>query len=246
MFAKQDKINVILKINFLQMLHCMSSSNNVNVNESPNHFMILDAIARGMTNISKIAKVTKINNNAEVELIVNDLLTQRLIMKSEIRGFLGRKKTEVRITETGLRILNTKKQQLEQNLLQVHQWYDNGDKSKLESFMDSNRAWIPMMLFSGIMNAMFFMSMMSLIGMAMNPAESAVVGSYGDQNAQLGAENNNSNNSSQEQTDQTGAEPADHSNAGDPTGFEGFHGGGGLIASDMLNQEKLCIALYYD
>ena len=53
-----------------------------------------------MTNISKIAKVTKVND--EVELIVNDLLTQRLIMKSEIRGFLGRKKTEIRITETGL------------------------------------------------------------------------------------------------------------------------------------------------
>ena len=69
------------------MLYCMSSSNNVNVDESPNHFMILDAIARGMTNISKIAKVTKINNNTEVELIVNDLLTHRLIMKSEIRGF---------------------------------------------------------------------------------------------------------------------------------------------------------------
>src|ERR671926_366356 len=125
MFAKQDKINVILKINFLQMLHCMSSSNNVNVNESPNHFMILDAMARGMTNISKIAKVTKINNNAEVELIVNDLLTQRLIVKSEIRGFLGRKKTEVKITETGLRVLNTKKQELEQKFQYVQQWYGN-------------------------------------------------------------------------------------------------------------------------
>src|SRR5919202_2756981 len=190
------------------LLYCMSSSssNNINVNESPNHFMILDAIARGMTNIRKIANVTKINNNdAEVELIVNDLLTQRLIVKSEIRGFLGRKKTEIRITETGLRLLNTKKQELEQQFQQIQQWYGNGDRSKLESFMDSNRAWIPMMLFSGIMNAMFLMSMMSLIGMAMNPAESATVGSYGDQNAQLGAENNDSNSSSQEQTDQTGA-----------------------------------------
>jgi hypothetical protein len=214
MFAKQDKINVILKINFLQVLYCMSSSNNVNVNESPTHFMILDAIARGMTNISKIAKVTKINNNAEVELIVNDLLTQRLIMKSEIRGFLSRKKTEVRITETGLRVLNTKKQELEQNLEQVQRWYGNGDKSKLESFMDSNRAWIPMMLFSGIMNAMFFMSMMSLMGMAMNPAESAAVGSHGDQNAQSRAENNDSNNN-QEQTDQTGVD-------GGGGGFDSF------------------------
>ena len=207
------------------------SSNNINVNESPNHFMILDAIARGMTNISKIAKVTKINNNdAEIELIVNDLLTQRLIVKSEIRGFLGRKKTEVRITETGLRLLNTKKQELEQKLEQVQQWYGNGDRSKLESFMDSDRAWIPMMLFSGIMNAMFFMSMMSLMGMAMNPAESAAVGSRGDQNTQSGAQNNDNNNdSSQEQTYQTTTEPtADYSNVGDSAGFEGFDGGGGF------------------
>ena len=209
----------------------MTSSNNINVNESPNHFMILDAITRGMTNISKIAKVTKINNNyAEIELIVNDLLTQRLIMKSEIRGFLGRKKTEIRITETGLRLLNAKKQELEQKCQDVQQWYSNGDRSKLESFMNSNRAWIPMMLFSGIMNAMFFMSMMSLMGMAMNPAESAAVGSHGDQNTQSGAQDNdNNNNSSQEQTDQTATEPtADYSNVGDSAGFEGFDGGGGF------------------
>ena len=193
--------------------------------------MILDAIARGMTNISKIAKVTKINNNdAEIELIVNDLLTQRLIVKSEIRGFLGRKKTEVKITETGLRVLNTKKQELEQKFQYVQQWYGNGDRSKLESFMDSNRAWIPMMLFSGIMNAMFFMSMMSLMGMAMNPAESSAVGSHGDQNTQSGAQDNdNNNNSSQEQTDQTATEStADYSNVGDSAGFEGFDGGGGF------------------
>ena len=207
-----------------------SSSNNINVNESPNHFMILDAIARGMTNISKIAKVTKINNNAEIELIVNDLLIQRLIVKSEIRGFLGRKKTEIRITETGLRLLNTKKQELEQKFHHVQQWYGNGDRSKLESFMDSNRAWIPLMLFSGIMNAMFFMSMMSLMGMAMNPAESAAVGSHGDQNTQAGAQDNNdNNNSNQEQTDPSSTEStADYSNVGDSAGFEGFDGGGGL------------------
>lgn len=42
--------------------------------------------------------------------------------------------------------------------------------------MDSNGAWMPMMLFSGIMNAKYFMSIMSLMGMTMNPAESAMVG----------------------------------------------------------------------
>ena len=36
-----------------------------------------------------------------------------------------------------------------------------------------------MMLFSGIMNAMFFMSMMSMLGMAMSPAESGLVGGEG-------------------------------------------------------------------
>ena len=211
------------------LLYCMSSSsNNINVNDGPNHFMVLDAIARGMTNISKIAKVTKINNNdAEIELIVNDLLTQRLIVKSEIRGFLGRKKTEIRITEIGLRALNTKKQELEQKLEQVQRWYDNGDKSKLESFMNSNRTWIPMMIFSGIMNAMFFMSMMSLMGMAMNPAESAAVEGHGDQNTESGIQNNDNKNN-QEQVDQTGTETADYSNVSDSTGFEGFDGGGGF------------------
>jgi hypothetical protein len=210
----------------------MSSSNNINVNESPNHFMILDAIAKGMTNISKIGKVTKINNSdTQIELIVNDLLTQRLIVKSEIRGFLNRKKEEIRITETGLRLLNTKKQELEQKFQDIQQWYNNGDRSKLESFMDFNIAWIPMMLFSGIMNASLFMSMMSLTSMAMNSAESAAVGSHGDQNTQSGAQDNdnNNNNNSQEQTDQTATEPtADYNNVGNSAGFEGFDGRGGF------------------
>jgi hypothetical protein len=203
-----------------------ASYSNINVNESPNHFMTLDAIARGMTDTDKIAKAAKITNDAEIELIVNDLLTQRLIVKSEIRGFFGRKKTKIKVTETGIRLLNAKKQELEQKLQQVQQWYGNRDKSKLESFMDSNRQWIPMMLFSGIMSTMFFMSMMSLTGMAMNPAESAAVGSHGDQNSQPGAQDNNDNNSNQGQTDQTDSN-ADYGNVGDSTGFGGIDGGGG-------------------
>ncbi|MFZ0896444.1 MAG: MarR family transcriptional regulator, partial [Candidatus Nitrosopolaris sp.] len=113
---------------------------NVNVNESPSHFMILDAIGnRGMTNINNIAKVTKLNNKTQIELIVNDLFNQRLIVKIETLD--RRKKTEIRITETGLRLLNTKKQELEQKSEQIQRWYNNGDRSRLESFMGSNRAW---------------------------------------------------------------------------------------------------------
>ena len=47
-------------------------SNGNRFNESPNHFMVLDAIARGMKKVSSIAKVTKLSKD-EVELIVNDL-----------------------------------------------------------------------------------------------------------------------------------------------------------------------------
>ncbi|MGB8933928.1 MAG: hypothetical protein WCC17_02325 [Candidatus Nitrosopolaris sp.] len=49
-----------------------------NMNESPNHLMILDAIgSRDMTNINNIAKVTKLNN--KIELIVNVLFNQRFV-----------------------------------------------------------------------------------------------------------------------------------------------------------------------
>ena len=53
------------------------SSNN-NFSQSPNHFMVLDAISRGMKKIDSIAKVTKLSKD-EVELIVNDLRNQKLI-----------------------------------------------------------------------------------------------------------------------------------------------------------------------
>jgi len=65
---------------------------NVRVNESPNHFMVLDAIARGMKTVDKIAKVTKLSK-PEVELIVNDLVTQRLVISEEKKKFLGGKRT---------------------------------------------------------------------------------------------------------------------------------------------------------
>ncbi|MGB8132599.1 MAG: hypothetical protein WCC82_06195 [Nitrososphaeraceae archaeon] len=66
-------------------------STNVKVNESPNHFMTLDAVARGINDINKIAKVTKLHKS-DVELIVNDLANQRLITRAEKRGFLATRK----------------------------------------------------------------------------------------------------------------------------------------------------------
>jgi hypothetical protein len=151
---------------------------NVRVNESPNHFMVLDAISRGMKTVDKIAKVTRLSK-PEVEMIVNDLVAQRLVIQTEKKSFFGGKKIEFGISHTGMQVLTTKKAELEKQAQQVQQWYQNGNTAQLQSYMDSNRSWIPMMLFSGIMNAMFFMTMMSFMGMAMSPAESGLAGSEG-------------------------------------------------------------------
>ncbi|MGI0023927.1 MAG: MarR family transcriptional regulator [Nitrososphaera sp.] len=151
---------------------------NVRVNESPNHFMVLDAIARGIKNVDKIAKVTKLSKT-EVELIANDLVAQRLVIQQEKKSFLGGRKIEFSISHTGMQLLSAKKMELEKQAQQIQQWYQNGNTVQLQTYMDSNRMWIPMMLFSGIMNALFFMSMMSLMGMALSPAETGFAGDGG-------------------------------------------------------------------
>lgn len=148
------------------------------VNESPNHFMVLDAISRGVKSAGKIAGATKIPK-AEVEAILSDLVAQRLTVMSEKKGFFGNKKQEITITETGMLVLAAKKQELQQKFQQLQQWYSGGQLQQMQDSMGSDRMWIPFMLFSGIMNAMFFMSMMSFMGAVLSPAESAFAGDAG-------------------------------------------------------------------
>jgi hypothetical protein len=181
----------------------------VRINESPNHFMVLDAIGRGVKSFDKIAKVTRLDK-AEVELIINDLIGQRLVIRTEKKGFF-RTKVELTISHTGLQLLSSKKQELEKQMQQVQQWQSSGQTQQLQSYMDTNRMWIPMMLFSGIMNAVFFMSMMSMLGMAMTPAESGLAGSEGSETAADSGESS------------TGAE--DSGAAADSGGSADFGGG---------------------
>ncbi len=152
-------------------------SSNVKVGDSPNHFMVLDAISRGIKSVGKIASVTKLSK-PQVEMIINDLAAQRLIIKSEKKSFFG-KKEELTITETGMRMLMAKKQELDQKFQQIQQWYSNGQMGQLQNSMQSDRLWFPFMMFSGIMNIMFFASMMSMMGAAMSPAESSFAGDAG-------------------------------------------------------------------
>jgi transcriptional regulator with PAS, ATPase and Fis domain len=139
--------------------------------QSPNHYMVLDAISRGMKKIDDIAKVTKLSKD-EVELIVNDIQTQKLIIKQTKKGFFGNKKIEVYVTETGFKILESKKQELVNKSKYLQQLYETGNKDQMQSYMNDNRMWMPMMLFSGLLNAVMFTSMMSFMGMSMNPSES--------------------------------------------------------------------------
>jgi len=198
-------------------------SNEVNIGESPNHFIVLDAISRGMNNIDKISRISKLSKT-EVELIISDLVFQRLVISMEKRGFLGRKKNELKISETGTNLLGNKKKELEKKVQELHQYYNNGDKSQLDSFMASNRAWMPMMLFVGVMDILFFTSMMSMMGLALNPMESSLTdgGASADNSG-------NADNTSEGSSDNTDSSGMDSQDAGsDGGGFDGggFDGGG--------------------
>jgi hypothetical protein len=193
-----------------------SSDTKFGKNNNPTHFIVLDAIGRGINDIDKIAKTTRIPKE-EVELIINDLSSQRLIIKEEKkRRFFGGKKVETKVTETGLRMLNSKKQELEEQAQQLRQWQSNGNTTQLQSYMNSNRSWIPFMLFSGIMDVIFFTSMMSMMGMAMNPMESQMAAESGG-----GAAGDTAGGS------ETGGEDSSQIGEADTSGdFGGFDAGG--------------------
>ena len=189
-------------------------SREVKVNDSPNHFMVLDAISRGMKTAEKISKVTKLDKS-EVELILNDLAVQRLVVRREKKGFF-RNKTEFSINETGQSLFESKKRELQQKANDIEQAYDNGNTSQLQSFMEADRAWIPMMLFSGLINVLFFTSMMSFMGMAMSPQESSMAGDAGS-----------ASESTDSASDTAGQDDAGAVGSGsDSSGGGGFEGGG--------------------
>jgi hypothetical protein len=196
----------------------MSSNNNFN--QSPNHFMVLDAISRGMKKVDSIAKATKLSKD-EVELIINDLQTQKLVIKQTKKGFFGNKKIEVYVTETGFKILESKKQELVNKSKYLQQLYETGNKGQMQTYMDQNRSWMPMMLFSGLINMVMFTSMMSFMGMSMNPAESAQSDAQAADSGGSGAED--SGEAAASDTGDTGGGFSDADFGGmDTGGFDSF------------------------
>ena len=191
-------------------------SRDVKVNESPNHFIVLDAIGRGMKTADKISKVTRLDKS-EVELILNDLAVQRLVVQMEKKGFF-RSKIEFAINETGNGLLNSKKHELEQKTKDIKQAYGNGNAAQFQSFMGTDRAWIPFLLFSGLLDVLFFSSMMSFMGMSMSPQESSMAGDAG------------ATSDSASSTDTGGQDDAGQGDSG-AVDSGGDYGGGGFDSS---------------
>ncbi|MFZ0554367.1 MAG: MarR family transcriptional regulator [Nitrososphaeraceae archaeon] len=202
------------------------------VNDSPNHFIVLDAIGRGLKTTDKISKVTRIDKS-EVELLLNDLTLQRLVVRMEKKGFF-RNKTEFVINETGQSLLDSKKHELEQKAKHIEQAYGNGNTAQLQSFMEAERAWIPMMLFSGLLNVVFFSSMMSFMGMTMSPQESSMAGDTGGASDSTDS-STDSGSDTGAQVDSGGADSAGDSSGGgfEGEGFDSFGGSGMDFGGDF-------------
>src|SRR5437867_7462481 len=203
----------------------MSASSKIN--ESPSHFMVLEAISRRMDTIDKISSAMKLSKD-EVSSIVNDLVVQRLATMAEKRQFFVKKKLKIDITETGKSLLGIKYQELKENKQKLQQLYESGDKQQLQTYMDSNRMWMPFMLFSGIMNVLFFTSMISMLGMAMTPSESSVVDSgSSDASSSNGTTDSNTQDSDSGSTSDSTSDSAGSGDMGSgDMGFGGFDGGG--------------------
>jgi hypothetical protein len=85
--------------------------------------------------------------------------------------------------------------------------------------MDNNRAWLPLMVISGIMDMIFFTSLMSFAGLALNPMESYMFGGGGG-----GGTDNSGMDHSATTTSDAGT-ATDGGSGGDASGYD-FGGGG--------------------
>lgn len=188
----------------------MSASSKIT--DSPGHYMVLQAIARGFDTIDKIATATR-KSEEEVRDIINDLVNQRLANMKEKGRFFGSKEATFTITETGGSLLGVKRQELRQGQEKLRQTYDSGDRQQLQRYMDSNRAWIPFMLVDGILDVLFFTSILSFMGMAISPPEQAAMDSVGTEEV-VSSDTSNGSDTGTDSTPDTGG------------GDVGFDGGG--------------------
>ncbi len=181
-----------------------------NLNDSPPHFLILNSILKNYNTLDKIIKFTKLEKE-KVVTFIEELTVQKLIVQNEKKNLFFGKKKYYDLTETGLKILSAKSQELEEKMRQAQQWYSQDDHEHTQSFIEGNREWLPLMIMSGIMDMVFFTSLMSFAGISFNPMESFLFGN----NATGTSDNSNIDNNISDTNITTG----------DSNGYD-FGGGG--------------------
>lgn len=133
--------------------------------QEPNDVIVLSAISQGSKKFDKIRKKTRIDER-ELDSLLERLENKGFITVIEKKGFFGPKK-EIILTEKGVKELEERKFELEQNWNQMVTLWKSGDKQKLQQYMDDNRSIMPAMIFIGIMDMMMFSSMMTFMGLVM-------------------------------------------------------------------------------
>lgn len=133
--------------------------------EVPNDVIVLSAIDQGSKKSDKIKKKTGLSQE-DVETLLSRLENNGLISTVEKKGFFGPKK-EITLTEKGLKELDARRFELQQNWDQMVTLWKGGNRDQLQQQIDNNRSMFPAMMFMGIMDMMMFSSMMSFMGLAM-------------------------------------------------------------------------------
>ncbi|MGB6784699.1 MAG: hypothetical protein WBE60_02340 [Nitrosotalea sp.] len=133
--------------------------------EEPTDVIVLSAISQGARKSDKIEKKAHIEGKA-VNSLLERLESKGLITRVEKKGFFGPKK-EIVLTDKGIRELEERRFEMQQNWDHMVTLWKKGDKEKLQQHIDNNRSILPTMMFMGIMDMMMFSSMMSFMGLAM-------------------------------------------------------------------------------
>ncbi len=136
------------------------------LDEEPKDVIVLNAIVRGKDNEKKIVKHTGLTP-FDITDVVERLILRGFVVREEKKGFFG-KKIKLKLTEKGVRELEERRYELEQKWQKMVMLANQGKKDELERYTQSNRSWIlPMMMF-GIIDMMLWMSMLSMMGLAMS------------------------------------------------------------------------------
>lgn len=131
----------------------------------PEEVIVLGAVKEGAKKFDKIKKKTSLDPE-NLNQILEKLEKKGLIRVETKKGFFG-PKISIYVTEDGKAELENQINIMENNWKQMSVLYKEGNKQKLQQYMEDNKTMIPMMMFFGIMDIMFFSTMLGFLGMQM-------------------------------------------------------------------------------